>query len=195
MRAGKHCNFCLALIDQELAGAFFDFTHRLECDRKTLSYIIVAHPGKASGKELSGLLERGFDDFVYTDINHRVLAAKLGAHLRRALPGITALQNETCSSSGKLLLNRESQTVLFTPEKQHPVEISGLTGTEFEILAVLLNQEGKVVPRCDLRAYIWGDRTVNLENVDKHVESIRRKLRTTGVRIKAVYGTGYMLCG
>lgn len=195
VRAGQHCDFCLALIDATLADTFLDILRKLECDRKTLSYLAFADPGKISCKEISSLLEKGFDDFIHADMDLRVLAAKLSAHLRRALPEITTLLDETCSASGKLRLSRASQTVQFKSGDHPPIEVSGLTATEFEILAVLVNREGRIVPRKDLLDYIWGNRRVNPENVDKHIESLRRKLGTVRVKIKTVYRVGYIFYG
>ena len=74
-------------------------------------------------------------------------------------------------------------------------EIIELTTAEFDLLRVLLQQAGKVVPREYLFQEVLGrEFAVFDRSIDNHVSSLRRKLgpRMSGVdRIKSVRNVGY----
>jgi DNA-binding response OmpR family regulator len=68
-----------------------------------------------------------------------------------------------------------------------------LTATEFTILAVLIRNRTRVVPKGQLLGQVWGyDADDHL--VEVHMSSLRRKLEVHGTRmIQTVRGTGYVL--
>lgn len=74
-------------------------------------------------------------------------------------------------------------------------EIVDLTTAEFDLLRVLLQQAGQVVPREHLFQEVLGrEFAVFDRSIDNHVSSLRRKLgsRINGVdRIKSVRNVGY----
>ncbi|MBU2574567.1 MAG: winged helix-turn-helix domain-containing protein [Elusimicrobia bacterium] len=72
--------------------------------------------------------------------------------------------------------------------------IENLTPKEFDIFSLLLCKEGEIVPRSFLMEELWKERSgeVNCETIDKHVETLRRKLGPYGKNIKTVYGAGYV---
>ena len=58
---------------------------------------------------------------------------------------------------------------------------------------MLLSDETHVVSRKSIMENIWQEKSgdVNSETIDKHVETLRRKLKGYGENIRTVYGTGY----
>ncbi|PBC51174.1 DNA-binding response regulator [Rhodococcus sp. ACS1] len=73
---------------------------------------------------------------------------------------------------------------------------TALTPTEFDLLAVLADSEGRVVPRRHLLMLVWGiaeETTTNVLNA--HIWSLRRKLGSIGAShaLQTVRGVGFAL--
>ncbi len=75
-----------------------------------------------------------------------------------------------------------------------------LTATEFELLAALARQPGRVFTRGQLLSAIHGSATGDVEGyeraIDAHVKNIRRKIEpATGAPrfVQTVYGVGYRM--
>jgi len=132
-------------------------------------------------------LEIGADDYVPKPCNPRELVARIRAVMRRgqAQAGDEAL--------------RVDDLVLY-PARRH-CELDGdgleLTGTEFDLLELLMRHAGEVVDKETMSAHALGRRLGVFDRaVDMHVSHLRRKLgvRADGrERIKTVRGRGYIL--
>jgi len=158
------------------------------------SIISFGDPEKISCNRICTAIASGANDFIRKDINEKVLVAKLKAHLRLVLPHCGAARNIIKSQTGSLEINLESRqaSIKTTPLKDtQPVN---LTKKELEILLVLVRNERKVISRNSLLEQLWGKTSLNVypKCVDKHIESLRRKLGLSGKKIRTVYGTGYM---
>jgi two-component system response regulator CpxR len=135
-------------------------------------------------------LEIGADDYLPKPFNPRELVARVHAILRRAAPNSEgpALNSESLQV-GDVELDTRSRVV------RRSGEIIELTTAEFDLLRVLLQQAGKVVPREQLFQEVLGrEFAVFDRSIDNHVSSLRRKLgsRINGVdRIKSVRNVGY----
>jgi DNA-binding response OmpR family regulator len=67
-----------------------------------------------------------------------------------------------------------------------------LTPTEFQLLALLVGESGRVVRRRALIERIWGDQAPPTDRaVDAHIKSIRRKLGKARDCLETVRGVGY----
>ncbi|HXV18554.1 MAG TPA: helix-turn-helix domain-containing protein, partial [Candidatus Omnitrophota bacterium] len=67
-----------------------------------------------------------------------------------------------------------------------------LTKMEFNILAFLMENKGKVISRADLVGAIWGKgAVVNDININMHIRAIRQKLGKSKNCIETVRGYGY----
>ena len=71
-----------------------------------------------------------------------------------------------------------------------------LTNKEFELLCLLLENQGIVLPRATLMDRIWG-MELERENrtLDVHVRTLRAKLGPAGGLIETVRGVGYKMGG
>jgi DNA-binding response OmpR family regulator len=132
-------------------------------------------------------LELGADDYVTKPFSPRELVARVRAVLRRHEP-----------SSGDEVL-RAGELTLDVPRMratvgEHPVP---LTATEFELLATLARQPGRVFTRAQLLDAIHGVAFESYERaIDAHVKNIRRKLEADPRHprhLLTVYGIGYRL--
>lgn len=147
----------------------------------------------ARGEEVDRIvgLELGADDYLSKPFSPRELVARLRAVLRRSSPPETTAATPELIAVGDLELNSGSRTVRRGNE---PIE---LTTVEFDLLAILLREAGRVVSREHLAAEALGRPYTPLDrSIDTHVSNLRRKLgpgRDGRPRIKSVRGTGYQL--
>ena len=149
---------------------------------------------KTPNTVITAFLDAGADDFVYKNIDERVLAAKLKAHIRRLMPAITRAAAKCVSSGGGIELDSCSRAVRLEGKTGKYTELLNLTQKEFDILAILVGNEHRVVTREVMLEKLWGMDAADVyaECVDKHIESLRRKLGPCGKKIKTIYGAGYM---
>jgi DNA-binding response OmpR family regulator len=135
-------------------------------------------------------LELGADDYLPKPFNPRELVARMRAILRRSLspepPGARGDRLE----AGPLTLLFASRTA-----SAHGQSIP-LTGAEFRVLEVLMQQPGNVVSREQLTRLVLGRRLTPYDrSIDTHISNIRRKLVAVAseLAIVNVRRTGYVL--
>jgi DNA-binding response OmpR family regulator len=132
-------------------------------------------------------LELGADDYVTKPFSPRELVARVRAVLRRHESGAT----------DELL--RAGDLVLDLPRLRATVEERAvpLTATEFQLLATMARQPGRVFTRSQLLDAIHGVAFESYERaIDAHVKNIRRKLEANPRSpryLLTVYGVGYRL--
>jgi DNA-binding response OmpR family regulator len=132
-------------------------------------------------------LELGADDYLTKPFSPRELEARVRAVLRR----------HTGDSEAEVL--RAGDLTLDVPRLR--TEVSGrpveLTATEFQLLAALARQPGRVFTRAQLLDAIHGVAFDSYERaIDAHVKNIRRKIEPdprTPRYLLTVYGVGYRL--
>ena len=131
-------------------------------------------------------LDNGADDFVSKPFGMMELVARVRAVLRRTEPASSSTEYQV----GPLYVSPE----------RHIVKVNGqdvtLTYKEFEILCLLLENEGVVLTRSVLMDRIWGCE-FERENrtLDVHIRTLRAKLGEAGNCIETVRGIGYKLKG
>lgn len=71
-------------------------------------------------------------------------------------------------------------------------EAIDLTLTEYKVLTFLVQNMDAVLSRNQIIEFVWGPSVHILDrNVDSHVSSLRKKLKSYGAHIRAVHGLGY----
>jgi DNA-binding response OmpR family regulator len=136
-------------------------------------------------------LELGADDYVPKPCTPRELSARLKAILRRTEP-VTQVRNHADPL--------EVGPLRIWPERR-VAEWDGLqlemTGTEYNLLEVLMRHAGRVVSKGELSEQALGRPLVRFDRcIDVHISSIRHKLpdRIDGQSwIRTVRGMGYQL--
>ena len=127
-------------------------------------------------------LDAGADDYVGKPFRVAELLARVRALLRRRAP-------EVMEINGVRLESKARRVVVDGYEV-------ALANKEFELLRVLMNRAGEVVPREDIIDEVWHDPTLlTSKTLDMHISWLRRKLspEPEGVdhRIATVRGVGF----
>jgi two-component system, OmpR family, response regulator RegX3 len=133
-------------------------------------------------------LELGADDYVTKPFSTRELVARIKAILRRAPLVDTAIDDAPVEASG-----------VRVDRARHEVQVDGsgveLPPKEFELLAYLIENAGRVLTRGQLIDEIWGsDYVGDTKTLDVHVRRLRTRVEQdpkAPSRIQTVRGVGY----
>jgi DNA-binding response OmpR family regulator len=145
--------------------------------------VIILTARDSVGDRVSGL-DRGADDYLVKPFSFAELSARLRAVTRRS------------AAHPDKLIHGDLELDLMERRGRVASRALDLTGTEFEVLACLLREEGGVVSRQQLLRDVWRigfDPGTNV--VEVHVHRLRRKLEEAGGGglLRTVRGRGYAL--
>ncbi|MGW0177914.1 response regulator transcription factor [Nocardia sp. NPDC003345] len=127
-------------------------------------------------------LEAGADDYVTKPFSPRELALRVASVLRRSHRG-PAIDRRVLRD-GPVTVDPAAQ-LAFAGER--PLR---LTPREFDLLAFLLRNPGRVYSREELLDRVWGWDFGDLSTVTVHIKRLRAKLGAAH-RIDTVWGRGY----
>lgn len=130
-------------------------------------------------------LDTGADDYLVKPFEFTELLARVRALSRRS----TVKLKEEIIQVGSLVLNRSTRSVECGRD-----EIQ-LSAREFQLLDLLVQNRGRVVPREVILDRIWGlDASVSSNNLDAYVRLLRKKIPDQdGVKIQNIRGIGFKL--
>jgi two-component system, OmpR family, response regulator RegX3 len=157
--------------------------------RSTVPIIMVT--AKSSEIDTVVGLEVGADDYVTKPYRMRELIARMRAVLRRRAPDGVEVDGEASSALvvGDLSIDIERHEVLL---RGQPVS---LPLKEFELLALLLENAGRVLSRDILIDRVWGsDYVGDTKTLDVHVKRLRARIEDDPAhpsRIVTIRGLGY----
>jgi two-component system, OmpR family, response regulator RegX3 len=150
----------------------------------------------AKGEEVDTVvgLEVGADDYVTKPYRLRELVARMRAVVRRAEQRAAGGEKAEPAQPGALRVG----DVCLDPER-HEVTVAGapvsLPRKEFELLALLLENAGRVLLRDTLIDRVWGgDYVGDTKTLDVHIRRLRSKLEEDPAhprRIVTIRGLGY----
>ena len=133
-------------------------------------------------------LELGADDYLAKPFGVRELMARTRALLRRSQPN-DSLSSASEICAGGITLDEDAHTA---NGSKGPID---LTPREFELLACLMRNAGKVVSREDLLHDAWGwEFITETKTVDTHIKRLRDKIEAAGYDpklVETVRGYGY----
>ncbi|HLC02453.1 MAG TPA: response regulator transcription factor [Anaerolineales bacterium] len=184
IRAGRPDLIVLDLGLPDLDG--LDLTRQVRKD-SGVPIIMLTARGEETDKLVG--LELGADDYMVKPFSPKELVARVRAVLRRA---------EMSSAANKDVL-RAADLTLDIPRMRadvagRPVE---LTATEFQLLAALARQPGRILTRSQLLDAVHGVAFESYERaIDTHIKNLRRKIEPNPREpryILTVYGVGYKL--
>ncbi|HJI80639.1 MAG TPA: response regulator transcription factor [Eggerthellaceae bacterium] len=132
-------------------------------------------------------LELGADDYLAKPFGVRELLARTRALLRRSQGSEITSSNEITASG--ITLNEDTHVA---EGDKGPID---LTPREFELLACLMKNAGKVVSREDLLHDAWNwEFITETKTVDTHIKRLRDKIEAAGYDpklVETVRGYGY----
>ena len=188
LKAALNDDYALILLDvmlPKLDG--FDVLKRLRQTKLTPVIMLTA-----KGEDFDRIfgLELGADDYIPKPFNHRELLARVKAITRR-IEHITSLSNNQINK-----LNVNNIIINLAAREAYVDEcLLNLTGTEYEVLALLVKNAGQVVSKEQISEEVLGRRLAAFDrSIDMHVSNIRKKIaeHNSAERIKTMRGTGYV---
>lgn len=185
LRKIEQQHFDLFILDIMLPGIDgYELCRRIRAKMSTPILFLSARDtelNKAVGLEL------GADDYLAKPFGVRELLARTRALLRRTQGNDMISANEI--SAGGITLNEDTHVA---EGDKGPID---LTPREFELLACLMRNAGKVVSREDLLHDAWNwEFITETKTVDTHIKRLRDKIEAAGYDpklVETVRGYGY----
>ena len=129
-------------------------------------------------------LDLGADDYITKPFGIMELISRVKALLRRSMN----MEDEKFLSAGDIFLDGEKHMVYV---KDEPID---LTFKEYELLKLLIQNQGIVMSRDVIMERIWGiDFEGESRTLDVHIKTLRQKLKNAGTLIKTVRNVGYII--
>ncbi|KVD16116.1 hypothetical protein WI80_00505 [Burkholderia ubonensis] len=151
---------------------------------KPLPVLCLAN--QASEIDLASMLRGMNDDYVLKPFSGFELAERIDARLKAKCVG-SVESGHVCA--GKFVMNFNRRSVLLRGEEVR------LTAKEYDLLAFLFRNVGKVVSRQLIWMAAWGRPMSGVSRtLDTHIYRLRKKLDLSprnGVRLSSVYTHGY----
>ena len=174
------------LLDLMLPGMNgFEICRRLRPELPDLWIIVLTARGQEADR-VTGF-EAGADDYVTKPFSLRELVARVRVGLRRRL----SKEARPVHSFGDIEVDLRAHRVT-----KGGVDVP-LTRKEFEILALLIERSGEVIPRDEFCDRLWGREVyVTQRVIDTHIASLRKKIEkdpNNPSHIVSVRGVGYKL--
>ena len=160
-------------------------------EKKNMPIIILSAKSEDADKILG--LNVGADDYMTKPFNPLELTARVKSQLRRYTQlGITIdKSNQAVYAVGGLSIDDEQKEVTVDGE---PVR---LTPIEYNILLLLVKNQGKVFSIDQIYESIWNEDAIGVDNtVAVHIRHIREKIEINPKEpryLKVVWGVGYKI--
>ena len=179
----------LLLLDIMLPGEDgISILRRLRAVRETAKLPVILLTAKNTEYDKVVGLDSGADDYVAKPFGMMELVARIRAVLRRT-------QDSPPGEGGGRPLVAGS---IFVDERAHSVHVGAdevqLTLKEYQLLCLLMKNQGAVLTRDVLLENIWGyGNESETRTVDVHIRTLRQKLGAGGALIETVRGVGYRM--
>jgi len=174
----------LILLDINLGNeSGFDLCKHL---RRTTNIPILFISARTSDDDMLLALNIGGDDYIPKPYSLAVLLAKVKTVLKRYANTAQTSQAFTC---GNFSIDLESGIVLVQGKK---IELKAM---EYKLLAYLVKNKNRTVPKDELFNKVWEDTFVGDNTLNVHIRHLREKIEENPKEpqyIKTAWGTGYV---
>ena len=165
---------------------------KLRSNPKTKNLPVIMVTAKSTEIDTVKALDFGADDYICKPFGLMEFVSRIKAVLRRGAgagadgEGDILKKDDEILSLGKIRLDLKCRTVTVDNQK---IE---LTYKEFELLSLLLQNEGTVLTREVLLEKVWNSSAdIESRTVDMHIKSLRKKMGEEGRYIVTVRNVGY----
>lgn len=172
-------SFHLILLDIMMDGiSGIELAGRLKASAATADVPIIFLTARDSDDDMVAGLRLGADDYIAKPYSVRNVLARIESVLRRVRP--------RSGVSHGVVVDRRALSVTIDSQ---PLK---LPRKEFEILALLVENPGRVFSREELIRHVWPDKIVITDrSIDVHITRIRGKIAPYGKNIITRSGYGY----
>lgn len=171
-------SYDLAVLDVMLPGmSGFELCRRLR--EQTLGIAIILLTARDAVDDRIRGLDAGADDYLTKPFMFAELAARLRALRRRDAIGASRID------IGRLRIDLT----------RHEITCDGkelrLSRTEFDLLRLLAENMGRLIPRAEILESLWGSAAnIDANIVDQYVRYVRKKLEKVGAPLSIVNSRG-----
>ena len=158
----------------------------LRSDPKLAGVPIIFLTAKSESHDRIEGLESGADDYLSKPFSPKELVLRVESILRR----ISSPREAPVAKLhiGDILLDSETHRVTVRGE------LLELTATEFKLLQLLMERQGRVQTREHLLLNVWNYSTeIETRTVDTHVRRLREKLGEESGWVETIRGVGYRI--
>lgn len=160
-------------------------------EKSNVPVILLTAKSEDTDKVLG--LTVGADDYVTKPFNPIELQARVKSQLRRYMQLGGGNMKKEVLAIGGIELDDRTKEVTLDGEKV------SLTRTEYDILKLLMENQGKVFSPNQIYSLVWNDDPYGAENtVAVHIRHLREKIEYNPAEpryLKAVWGRGYKIEG
>lgn len=158
-------------------------------EKKNIPIVMLSAKGEDTDKILG--LNIGADDYITKPFNHLEMVARVKSQLRRYVTFNSHSTSDKMISIRGLEIHMESKNVILDGEEIR------LTPTEYKILMLFAENQGRVFSIGDIYERVWKEQFYNSDNtVAVHIRRIREKIEINPKEpkfIKVVWGIGYKI--
>jgi|SRR6056297_1375757 len=186
MRMIMENTYDLILLDLMLPGiGGMEICRRVRSDAKTRKMPIIMLTAKGGESDKIDGLDTGADDYMTKPFSINELKARINSLLRRS----EDMETEEKISMGEITIDPVSHEIKIGNE------IVEMTLKEYELLKLLVLNQGKVLTRDIILDKVWGyEYFGDTRTVDVHIRHLRKKMgEETGKMIETVRGVGYRM--
>ncbi len=161
----------------------YEIVRKLRRQPNTKKLPIIMVTAKTTELDMIKGLDDGADDYIKKPFSVIELITRVKALLRR-----TNEEEVKSITLGDITLDNERRILILAG-----VSIE-LTYKEYELLKLLLMNQGIVLSREVIMQKVWGtDFEGESRTVDMHIKTLRKKLEKEGTRIRTVRNVGYVM--
>lgn len=191
-------SYDLVLLDLMLPGLDgLEICKRMRNDKRTKKIPIIMLTAKSEELDKVLGLELGADDYITKPFSVKELIARIRVALRR-MENSDPVEGSEARAEGDNLLTYHDISI---DKEKYEVRKNGeklaLTLKEFELLAMLVENKGRVLTRDSLLDKIWGyDYAGETRTVDVHIRHLRQKIHDEdggNQKIETIRGVGYRM--
>lgn len=189
LQLARSGGFDLMLLDVMLPGLNgYEVLEALRADGATLPVLVLSARSAEMDKVLG--LDLGAVDYVTKPFSVAELLARVRAVLRRR-------EDRAASSTEAPWYLGETEINPETREVRRDGALVEMTATEFDVLMLLRNADGRVLSRQVIFDHVWGDdHHGTLRTIDNFISQLRSKLEDDPANprhVLTVRGVGYRL--